>query len=630
MSETSSNPNGLVLVWRWIGLIQHGILRVFGLFLILFFVLLVPGCIGALVSGEDKFELADSGVLYFAPAGVIVEEETSVSPEDALPALLLGGGSPEEVLLRDVVDGFRLAAAEETITAMIVNLDDLGGATPAAMHQIGQEMTAFREAGKEIIVYGDFFGMGAYFLAAHADEIHMHHMGGAQVNGYAVYRTFFRSFLDRLNVTVNVYRVGTFKSALEPFLGDEMSEAAAEANRFVFGDLWNAYQDAVETARGLDAGALQVYADTFPDLLDAENGDPADVATQQGLIDAAVGRGAFRNQMQERFGKDADEDRTDASDFFAYLEDRRAAPASGRGDTIAVITAAGSIIDGDADGGAIGGDAHAALIRKARLDDDVRAIVLRIDSGGGSAFASELIREELEQARLEGKIVIASMGGVAASGGYWIATPAHEIWAEPTTITGSIGIFGFIPTLENTVGEYGIFEDGIALTETARGPSAFGGVPESWDRILQSSIENGYEMFLGLVAESRGMTRDEVDAVAQGRIWTGSQALERGLVDSLGGYDDAIAAAAARAGLEEGAYQVKLFEREPTEFEIFLENLGLETQMNALAGTGLLGDGWLGDSVRQAAGELEAITLMNDPNHIYATCFECQAFRQAR
>jgi protease-4 len=630
MSETSSSPNGLALVWRWIGLIQHGILRVFGLFLILFFILLVPGCIGAMIAGDEKFELADSGVLYFAPSGVIVEEETSVAPEDALPALLLGGGSPDEVLLRDVVEGFRLAAADDDVTAMIVNFDNLGGATPAAMHQIGQEMTAFREAGKEIIVYGDFFGMGSYFLAAHADEIHMHHMGVAQVNGYAVYRTFFRSFLDRFNVTVNVYRVGTFKSALEPFLGDEMSEAAAEANRFVFGDLWNAYQGAVESARGFDQGALQTYADTLPDLVEAAGGDLATVALEQGLVDAAVGRGAFRNQMQERFGKDADEDRTDASGFFAYLNDRRESASGGDGDTIAVITAVGGIIDGDADGGAIGGDAHAALIRRARLDDDVRAIVLRIDSGGGSAFASELIREELEQAKLDGKVVIASMGGVAASGGYWIATPAHEIWAEPTTITGSIGIFGFIPTLENTVGEYGIFEDGIALTDTARGPSAFGGVPESWDRILQSSIENGYEMFLSIVAESRGMTRDEVDAVAQGRIWTGSQAYANGLVDSLGGYDDAIAAAAERAGLEEGEYQVRLFEREPTEFEVFLENLGLEAQMNALAGSGLVGDGWFGDSVRNAAGELEAITLMNDPNHIYATCFECEAFRQAR
>ena len=630
MSSTNS-PSGIGLVWHWIGLIQHGILRVVGLFLILLFVLMIPGCLVAITSGEEKFELADSGVLIFTPSGRIVEEETAVSPDDALPALLLGGGRPDEVLLRDVVEGFRLAAADEDVTAMIVSFNDLAGATPAAMHQIGQEMTAFREAGKEIIAYGDFFGMGGYFLAAHADEIHMHHMGGAEVNGYAVYRTFFRSLLDRFNVTVNVYRVGTFKSALEPFLGDEMSEAAAEANRFVFGDLWNAYQGAVEQARGLDAGALQTYADTFPDLLDAADGDLAAVAEGQGLIDAQVGRGEFRNAMQDRFGKDADEDRTDASNFFAYLNDRREAPAVGRGDTIAVIAAVGTIIDGEADGGAIGGDAHAALIRRARLDDDVRAIVLRIDSGGGSAFASELIREELEQARLDGKIVIASMGGVAASGGYWIATPAHEIWAEPTTITGSIGIFGFIPTFENAAAEIGIFEDGVALTETARNPSAFGGVPENWDRMLQSSIENGYEMFLSIVAESRDMTRDEVDDVAQGRIWTGQQAYDRGLVDHLGGYDAAIAAAAARAGLEEGDYRVKMFERELTPFEKFLADLGLEAEAVAgLPGAGLVGDGWFGDSIRRAAGELEAVTLMNDPNNVYATCFECEAFRQAR
>jgi protease-4 len=339
MSDTTSNPNGLALVWRWIGLIQHGILRVFGLFLILFFILLVPGCIGAMIAGDEKFELADSGVLYFAPSGVIVEEETSVAPEDALPALLLGGGSPDEVLLRDVVEGFRLAAADDDVTAMIVNFDDLGGATPAAMHQIGQEMTAFREAGKEIIVYGDFFGMGSYFLAAHADEIHMHHMGVAEVNGYAVYRTFFRSFLDRFNVTVNVYRVGTFKSALEPFLGDEMSEAAAEANRFVFGDLWNAYQGAVESARGFDQGALQSYADTLARLVEAAERRSCRRRPGAGP-DRRRGRPGCVPQSNAGALRQGRRRRPHRRQRFLRLSQRSPrASSGGNGDTIAVITA---------------------------------------------------------------------------------------------------------------------------------------------------------------------------------------------------------------------------------------------------------------------------------------------------
>jgi len=617
----SNDENIVARIWRWIGAFQHGILRVFGLLVI---AVLLIGFIGSLFS-SNEFKMADNGVLVFAPEGRVVEEPTAV--DTSSPLALLSGGPGPEVLLRDVVDGFRLATADEDVTTILLNLENLAGATPAAMQQIAVEMDAFREAGKDIIVYGDSFGMGGYFLAAHASEIHMHDMGAADVTGYAIYRTFFRSLLDRLNVTVNVYRVGTFKSALEPFLGDEMSEAAAEANRYVFGDLWAAYTNKVEDVRGLNDGALQAYADTFPDLLRAEGGDTAAVALSQGLVDELVGRGAYRDSLEERFGKDEDAGGVEASGFFAYLEANREFNLTAT-DKIAVINAVGSIVDGSGDGGVIGGDQHAELVRRARLDDDVRAIVLRIDSGGGSAFASELVREELELARLEGKIVIASMGGVAASGGYWIATPAHEIWAEPTTITGSIGIFGFIPTFENSVAQIGVFEDGVALTETARAPSQFGGVTDAWNDILQTAIENGYDRFLSIVAESRDMSIAEVDAVAQGRIWTGQQAYDRGLVDSLGGYDDAIAAAAERAGLEDGDYRVVEFRDESDPFQEVLAMLGMEARTAIVGDAGLLGTGLLADMARETQSELEVINLMNDPNGVYATCFECEAFRQ--
>ena len=634
MSDQNANENPIATLWRWIGLIQHGILRVFGIFFILFFLLAVPGCIAGIVagmSGGDEFEMAENGVLSFKPNGVVVEEEVRLAPQDALSGALLGGGAPEQILLRDVVEGLRMAAQDEDVQTLLVNFDRLQGATPAALHEIAEEMTAFRDAGKEIIAYGDGFMNGSWFLAAHADEVHLHDYGQALVTGYGAFRTYFRSLLDNLQVTVNVYRVGTFKSALEPFLGDEMSEPAKEANRFLFGGIWDAYQRATEEARDLPRGAVQNVADNAPDLLEAAGGNAAQASLDAGMVDALVGRAAFRDQMIERFGADEDGRDVEASNFFAYVEDKRES-ADDADDKIAVILASGSIVAGDGDGGVIGGDAHAELIRRARMDEDVRAIVLRIDSGGGSAFASELIREELELARLEGKVVIASMGGVAGSGGYWIATPANEIWAEPNTITGSIGIFGFIPTLENAAAEIGVYEDGVALTETARGPSAFGGVPESWDRMIQSSIEYGYERFLSIVAESRDMTRDEVDAVAQGRVWTGEQALERGLVDQLGGYDEAIAAAAERAGLEEGAYTVEIVEKPLSDFEQFLKDLGLETEAEAMQrmvfGNGLLGDGLFGDMARDAAGEIEQINVLNDPNHVYATCLSCEAVRR--
>ncbi|WBQ12315.1 signal peptide peptidase SppA [Hyphomonadaceae bacterium BL14] len=625
MSE-HAKENVFASIWRWIGLIQHGILRVFGLILILIVLIVL---IGGLFGGDDEFEMAEGGLLNFSPTGAIVEETSQVSPGDAFTAALLGGGQPNQILLRDVIEGLRLAAEDDEVTALLVNFDGLVGATPAAMHAIAAEMIAFREAGKEIIAYGDNYSMGGYMLASHASEVHMHEMGGAVVNGYAIYRTFFRSLLDRLNVTVNVYRVGTFKSALEPFLDDSMSPEAAEATRYVFGDIWDAYQARVEAARSLEAGALQTYADTFPDLLARVDGDTARVAQEAGLVDALTGRGAWRNMMEERFGRDADENRIRSSNFLEYVEARRPEAAT-RGDVIAVINAVGTILDGDGDGGVIGGDRHANLIRRARLDDDVKAIVLRIDSGGGSAFASELIREELVLAREQGKIVIASMGGVAASGGYWIAAPAHEIWAEPTTITGSIGIFGFIPTFENTMAEIGVFEDGVSLTETARFPSPFGGVTDTWSDILQQSIESGYEQFLSVVGEGRNMTRDQVDAVAQGRIWTGAQAHERGLVDHLGGYDEAIAAAAERAGLEEGDYRVMEFVDKQDPFEEFLKMIGLSFVATAFEGPGLLPGGLFGQAAVEAGAELQRINMMTDRRGVYATCLECEAFRRVQ
>lgn len=625
MSE-HANENIAAKIWRWIGLVQHGILRVFGLILIL---IVVISLIGGLFGGDDEFEMAEGGLLNFSPNGVIVEETSQVSPGDAFTSALLGGGTPDQILLRDVVEGLRLAAQDDEVTALLVNFDGLAGATPAAMHAIAAEMTAFREAGKEIIAYGEYYSMGGYMLASHASEVHMHEMGGAMVNGYAIYRTFFRSLLERLNVTVNVYRVGTFKSALEPFLGDSMSPEAAEATRYVFGDIWAAYQARVEAARSLEAGALQTYADTFPELLARVDGDVARVAQEAGLVDSLTGRGAWRTMMEERFGRDEEENRIRSSNFLDYVEARRPEP-SGSGDVIAVINAVGTILEGDGDGGVIGGDRHANLIRQARLDDDVKAIVLRIDSGGGSAFASELIREELLLAREQGKIIIASMGGVAASGGYWIAAPAHEIWAEPTTITGSIGIFGFIPTFENTLAEIGVYEDGVALTETARAPSATGGVTTAWADILQQNIEAGYEQFLGVVGEARNMTRDEVDAVAQGRIWTGAQAHERGLVDHLGGYDEAIAAAAARAGLEEGEYRVKEFVEEVDPFKAFLDMIGLSFVGAVFDGSGVLPGGLFGQAASQAGAELERINMMTDRRGVYATCLECETFRRVQ
>lgn len=608
-------------IWRWIGLIQHGILRVIGLILIFLFLLMWP----AFFQGEPEFKIADSGVLYFEPSGPIVEELTEVSPSDAFTAALMGGAPNNQVLLRDVVEGLRAAAADEDVNALVIRFDSFGGATPAALQEVANELAAFRDAGKEVIAYADNYFNSSWFLAAQADEVYMHDMGVAQVSGYAVYRTYFRSLLDRLNITVNVYRVGTYKSALEPFLGDEMSKADEEARRYLYGDIWNAYKDTASAGRGMAPGDIQTYGDNFADMMTANGGNYTQIGLENGMVDEVVGRGGFFSSLAERYGADEETKELDASSFMEYAAEHRQ-DGDAKGDKIAVIYAVGTIVAGEADGGTIGGDIHARLIRQARLDDDVRAIVLRVDSGGGSAFASELIREELELARLEGKPVIASMGGVAASGGYWISTPANVIMAEPTTITGSIGIFGFIPTAENAMAEIGVFEDGFGTTRSAGGLSLIGGVSEEANTILQTGIEHGYEQFLSIVGEARGMTRDEVDAVAQGRVWTGTQALDRGLVDQLGGFDDAVALAAQLAELED--FTVKTFKEEVNPVEEILEALGMEAALT-LAGDGLFG-GVFADMAGQTASELQTINMMNDPNNIYATCLSCEAWRQIR
>lgn len=601
--------------WSGLGAIQRGIMRVIGLILM---ILILFWIIGSMFS-SDEVRVGRSGALVMNLNGVIVEERTIVSPSGALQAALLGGGGANEILLDDVVHGLRLAREDSSVNTIILDLTRFGGAMPASLHTIAAEMTAFRDAGKTILARSDMFGDSSWFLAAHADEVSMHPQGVAIIEGYSSFPIYFRGLLDRLGVTVNIFRVGEFKSAIEPFERSDMSEADYEARSYLFGDLWNAYTAAAESARGLTPGTLQRLGDGADEAVLAANGDLAQAALNTGLVSELAGRTAFTASLNERLGTVDDGKRPDTTDFFEWFNANRPEPSPRQRDVIAVINAVGTILDGEADGGVVGGDIHARLIRNARLDPNVKAIVLRIDSGGGGVFASELIREELAQARADGLTVIASMGGVAASGGYWIATPAHEIWAHPTTITGSIGIFGLIPTFEGVLENIGVGSDGYASTRLGGAISVERGISEYGARILQANIERGYEEFLSVVGEARGMTRDQVDAVAQGRVWTGSQAFERGLVDRLGTFDEAVARAAELAELEEGRYQVKVFSEERSQLERILAALGMEA--SASAGQ----SGLLGRFLGQAAREARTVELMNDPTGRYVICLECPA-----
>ncbi len=603
--------------WSGLGAIQRGIMRIIGLIVM---ILVVFWLIGSLFS-SDAVRVGQSGALALDLNGRIVEERTVVTPTSALQSALFGGGPAVEILLDDVVSGLRLAREDDSVTTIVLDLSRFAGATPASLHTIAAEMTAFREAGKTILAHSGMYGDSSWFLAAHADEVFLHNQGVAMIEGYSSFRTYFRGLLDRLGITVNIFRVGEFKSAIEPFERADMSEADYESRAYLFGDLWGAYTSAAEAARGLPAGTLQRLGDTADATVVAANGDLARAALDAGLVDRLVSRTGLNALLDERLGTVEDGKRPDTTDFFEWFNANRPEPSDRQRDVIAVINAVGTIIDGEADGGVVGGDIHARLIRTARMDLNVKAIVLRIDSGGGGVFASELIREELAQAREDGLTVIASMGGVAASGGYWIATPAHEIWAHPTTITGSIGIFGFVPTFEAALENIGVTSDGYASTRLGGSISLERGVDDYAARILQASIERGYENFLEIVGEARGMSRDEVDAVAQGRVWTGTQALERGLVDRLGTFEEAVARAAELAELEEGRYQTKVFTEERSQLERILAALGME----AAAQSGMAQGGLMARLIGQASEEARRVDLMNDPTGRYVICLECPA-----
>ncbi|MGY6531922.1 signal peptide peptidase SppA [Glycocaulis sp.] len=603
--------------WSGLGAIQRGIMRVIGLIVM---ILVLFWLVGALFS-SDAVRVGQSGALALDLNGRIVEERTVVTPTSALQSALFGGGPAVEILLDDVVHGLRLAREDDSVSTIVLDLSRFAGATPASLHTIAAEMTAFRESGKTILAHSGMYGDSSWFLAAHADEVFLHNQGVAMIEGYSSFPVYLRGLLDRLGVTVNIFRVGEFKSAIEPFERADMSEADYEARAYLYGGLWNAYTRAAESARGLPAGTLQRLGDTADAAVIAAEGDLARAALDAGLVDQLVSRTGFNALLDERFGTVENGKRPDTTDFFEWFNANRPEPTGRQRDVIAVINAVGTIIDGEADGGVVGGDIHARLIRTARLDPNVKAIVLRIDSGGGGVFASELIREELAQAREDGLTVIASMGGVAASGGYWIATPAHEIWAHPTTITGSIGIFGLLPTFEAVLENIGVTSDGYASTRLGGAISLERGIDEYAARIFQASIERGYENFLEIVGEARGMSRDEVDAVAQGRVWTGTQALERGLVDQLGTFDQAVARAAELAELEDGRWRTKVFTEERSQLERILAALGMDAAARSGAGEG----GLLARLIGQAAEEARTVELMNDPTGRYAVCLECPA-----
>lgn len=614
---SSSNPFMKLIRWVWSGLdVTRKVLHF--LLLILLFGLLLAGL------GGPALRIPDGAALIIDPEGELVEQLAGDPLERVLGEV--EGDGVQQVLVRDLVDSIEAAAADDRIKAVVLRLEGLQAGGLPKLQAVATALRKVRGAGKKVIALGDSYDQGQYYLAAQADEVYMNDLGIVFVDGFGYYRAFFKGALDKLQVDLNVFRVGEYKSFVEPFIRDDMSDEDKQASGKWLQAMWNVYQRDVVSARGLEPGSLDNYANGFSEHLEKANGSAAQVAVDRKLVDQLMSRQDFRDYMIELVGQsddDADEgyNSIDYRSYAALLEKTRV--RGGQAENVGVIVAAGQIVDGDADPGLIGGDSLAAVIRQAAMDDSVKAVVLRVDSPGGSMFASEVVLDELKDLKATGKPLVVSMGSLAASGGYYISMAADEIWAHESTITGSIGVGAVVPTIDRGLGALGIHVDGIGTTNLSGQLRPDRPLGEDARSILQQTVQDAYRIFISRVAEARRMKPERVDEVARGRVWIGADARELGLVDVLGDLPGAIEAAAARAGLESGDYGVEYVEPELSLAERLLRQylVRLVANVQHVGVRGLMGRRSPADEFLHVAQERwQEIQLLNDPRGLYSIC----------
>ncbi|MDP4982284.1 signal peptide peptidase SppA [Pseudoalteromonas tunicata] len=599
------------------------------IFNILFVVIIISVIVG-FSSDDGKVIITPGSALVLNLSGQIVEQEKYVDPLEAAIGDSMGqNDEPPEVLLDDVINVINDAAHNPKISVMVLALQQMQNAHLNKLQEIGAALTEFKAQGKKIIATGDSYTQAQYYLAAYADEISMHPYGWVGVEGYAMYPVYFKDALEKLSISQHIFRVGTFKSAVEPFIRNDMSDAAKLANKEWLGALWLQYKTDVAAQRNFDISNFDESMTTFLEKFAAQSGDSGEYALKNGWVDNLKTKEEVRQDLIKLVGLNAEGKSFNQVSFSDYLSTIKMPfpydnPLT---EKVAVVVAKGNIVDGKRKAGEIGGDSTSALLRKARLDDKVKAVVLRIDSGGGSMFASELIRAEVLALKAAGKPVIASMSSVAASGGYWIASAANEIWAAPSTITGSIGIFGTVMTFENSLARLGVYSDGVSTTEMA-GFSPMRELNPQLGNMIQMSIERGYNRFLTIVAEARGMSIEEVDHIAQGRVWIATQAKELGLVDHLGNKQDAIEAAAKLASLDH--YDVITVEQTLSPRELFMKEFLSNAHVQSFIAiepaqatikTSLQTN--IKSVVHQLQQEVTSLEDYNDPNGVYARCLVC-------
>lgn len=589
----------------------------------LLFIVIVLVVVVALLP-KDAGILPGGIALRVAPSGFLVDQYSYVDPLTQL--LQQTNEQPAETLVRDVIKAIDGAAKDPRITSMVLDLNYLMGGGISKLEEIGSALKRFQSSGKPIYAISDNYSQEQYYLASYADEILMHPMGSLILTGYGSYRSYFKTALDKLQVNMHIFRVGDYKDAVEPYLRDDMSDASREHNSRWLNELWSTYTSTVEQERELATGEINNFINHMSDRMATHEGDPAATAVALRLIDRLAGHHEQMDFLISKVGKDPRDDTyfaVDAQDYLRFIPQKNPLPAP---DKVGLIVAKGIILDGKQPEGTIGGDTLSALIRDAREEQNIKALILRIDSGGGSAFASELIRQELELTRQQGIPVVVSMGSVAASGGYWIAMGADEIWATPTTITGSIGVFSAFPTLENSLDKLGISTDGVGTTELAGALRLDRPLSPLAANVLQQSVDSIYQRFLNIVADNRQTTPAQVNAVAQGRVWTGLAAKELGLVDELGELPDVIAAAAARAGLDQ--YEVLELQKPLTPRELLARQLAGELAKFTPHAVSVLQPSPLLAIAHAAEDQLKPLWQLlstGSSRAVYAHCLECVA-----
>ena len=592
---------------------------VFARRLVVFIVLLflVIGLLSSFGSSDQEPEISEGAILNLNINGFLVEELSLSEFERAFAEF--SGETSTETLVSDVITAIETAKNDELVDYLLLDLDQFLGGNPTKLQIIAEAIEDFKESGKKVIAYNSLgYSTAQYYLAAHADEVHMHDYAAIFIDGYRSYRTYYKSFFDKFYIDANVFKVGTFKAFVEPYFRDSMSDEAKNNIIEWITVLWSSYLSEVSAARNIDADTLNRYIQSLDEVTDEVNGDLSVAALELGLIDQLSNKRQFRDYLYELAPGEEDND-INIIGMNSYLNTTQIESTykAEEEKNVALIIASGGIVDGSAGPGTIAGDDFIKLIRDAYEDESVKALVLRVDSGGGSAYASEVIADELEKFKESGRPVVASMGSVAASGGYYISAPADQIFAEEFTITGSIGVGGFIPTFERALDQIGIHEDGYSTVDITT--SVAQTLTEKDKKIFQSGTDNVYQKFISKVAENRNMTLEAVDSIAQGKVWIGQKAFEIGLVDQIGTLDDAISKAAELAELEEG-FGVKRINRE-NPFEAFLglsmaniifktmTFLGIEIHNSNLK---------LLNMFKDVANDL---TVYNDPRGIYMQCF---------